>query len=108
MKLYKDQATVHAMLNGWALVTYQTDFDGAPGYGFHSQDRHEWIRTQSASMPITRATIQSRHMTEVSPDTVPEAIFWRLFNRLLLLELVPKIPKYRNPDRSCGFDDEYI
>jgi len=106
MEIDKNMATVHAMLNGWGLVTYQADFDGATGYGFHSQDRREWIRTQHASTPITRATIQSRHMTEVSPDTVPEAIFWRLFDRLLLLELVPKIPKYRN--RDTGYDPGFI
>lgn len=104
MNLDKDTAAVHAMLSGWSLVVYLTSFDGEPGIGFYSQQRKEWLRTAVGAV-ITRSTCHSSHMQEAKLAEVPNDLFWRLFDRLILLGLIPPVTGYTHNDSGYDIED---
>ena len=106
MKLDKDQATAHAALNGWNLSAYTADYTGDPGWAFVNVERREWVRTTNGRVLTRNSPIPVPHPQEISPETVPSAIFWRLFDRLLLVGLLPVIPGHRKA--ISDFDDETI
>lgn len=102
MNLTKDQAAVHMMLHGWSLVTYKAGFTLDTGYGVLSSERHEWLRTSTNQVIVRSKALPLQPPDEVSVDDVPSYPFWRLFDRLMLLKLVPEIEHYRNYDVGFG------